>query len=55
MKGWKIVIAMAVFLGLAFAITWGGFGITDASTLFLVKLTARISCLAFYWLLSPHR
>jgi methionine sulfoxide reductase heme-binding subunit len=57
MKGWKIVISMAVFLGLAFAIAWGGFGITDASTLFLVKLTARTSCLAFLlaFIASPLR
>jgi methionine sulfoxide reductase heme-binding subunit len=57
MKGWKIVIAMAFFLGLAFVIAWGGFGITDASTLFLVKLTARTSCLAFLlaFIASPLR
>jgi methionine sulfoxide reductase heme-binding subunit len=57
MKGWKIVISMAVFLGVAFAIAWGGFGITDASTLFLVKLTARTSCLAFLlaFIASPLR
>ncbi len=57
MKGWKIVISMAVFLGVAFATAWGGFGITDASTLFLVKLTARTSCLAFLlaFIASPLR
>ncbi len=57
MKGWNIVIAMTIFLGLAFAIGWGGFGITDASTLFLVKLTARTSCLAFLlaFIASPLR
>jgi methionine sulfoxide reductase heme-binding subunit len=57
MKEWKIVIAMAIFLGLAFAIAWGGFGITDASTLFLVKLTARTSCLTFLlaFIASPLR
>jgi methionine sulfoxide reductase heme-binding subunit len=57
MKGWKIVIAMTIFLGLAFAIAWGGFGITDASTLFLVKLTARTSALAFLlaFIASPLR
>jgi methionine sulfoxide reductase heme-binding subunit len=57
MKGWKIVISMAVFLGVAFAIAWGDFGITDASTLFLVKLTARTSCLAFLlaFIASPLR
>lgn len=47
MKGWKIVIAMAIMLGLIYAIVWGSFGIKDEPTLFLVRLTARTSCLTF--------
>jgi methionine sulfoxide reductase heme-binding subunit len=46
-KGWKLVIAMAILLGLIYAIIWGSLGIKDEPTLFLVRLTARTSCLAF--------
>jgi methionine sulfoxide reductase heme-binding subunit len=47
MKGWTLVMAMAILLGLIYAIVWGGGGITDDNTLLLVRLTARTSCLAF--------
>jgi hypothetical protein len=46
-KGWKLVIAMAIVLGLIYAIVWGSLGIKDEPTLFLVRLTARTFCLSF--------
>jgi methionine sulfoxide reductase heme-binding subunit len=57
-KGWQLVIAMAIGLGLIYAIVWGSLGIKDEPTLFLVRLTARTSCLAFLlaFIASPlHR
>ena len=47
MKGWKIVMAMAIALGITYEIVWGGIGITEETTRFLIRFTARSSCLAF--------
>lgn len=44
---WTIVITMAILLAVVFAITWNLQGITEESTRFLIRLTARSSCLAF--------
>ena len=46
-KRWLIVAAMAVVLAAVFAITWGVQGITEDSTRFLIRFTARSSCIAF--------
>jgi methionine sulfoxide reductase heme-binding subunit len=44
---WKIVIAMAILLAAVFAINWGTQGITEDSTRFAIRFTARSSCIAF--------
>jgi methionine sulfoxide reductase heme-binding subunit len=44
---WTIVATMAIGLAAVFAITWGTQGITEDSTRFLIRFTARSSCLAF--------
>lgn len=44
---WKIVIAMAVLLAAVFAIICGTQGITENSTRFAIRFTARSSCIAF--------
>jgi methionine sulfoxide reductase heme-binding subunit len=44
---WTIVIAMVVLLAAVFAINWGTQGITEDSTRFAIRFTARSSCIAF--------
>ena len=44
---WTIVATMAVLLAAVFAITWGTQGIAENNTRFLIRFTARSSCLAF--------
>jgi methionine sulfoxide reductase heme-binding subunit len=44
---WMVVIAMAVLLAAVFAINWGTQGITEDSTRFAIRFTARSSCIAF--------
>jgi methionine sulfoxide reductase heme-binding subunit len=46
-KRWSIVGVMAIVLAAVFAMTWGVQGITEDSTRFLIRFTARSSCLAF--------
>ncbi len=55
---WKIVATMGIVLAGVFAISWGLQGITEDSTRFLIRFTARSSCLAFLFafIASPlHR
>lgn len=57
MKGWGLVITTAVLLLVVYAIAWGAFGVTDDTTVFLVRCTARSSCLLFLlaFIASPLR
>jgi methionine sulfoxide reductase heme-binding subunit len=57
MKGWQIVATVTIAIGLAVVAIWGGMGVTETSTLLLVRLTARSSCLIFLlaFIASPLR
>ncbi len=46
-KRWSIVGTMAILLATVFALSWGDRSITEDNTKFLIRFTARSSCLAF--------
>ncbi|AFY96556.1 Ferric reductase like transmembrane component [Chamaesiphon minutus] len=47
MKGWPIVMTVTIALGVAVVAILSSMGLTETSTLILVRLTARSSCLLF--------
>ncbi|WP_219892273.1 hypothetical protein [Chamaesiphon polymorphus] len=47
MKGWQLVMTVTIAIGVAVVAILSSMGLTETSTLILVRLTARSSCLLF--------
>jgi methionine sulfoxide reductase heme-binding subunit len=47
MKGWQLIITVTIAIGVAVIAILSSMGFTETSTLILVRLTARSSCLLF--------